>query len=181
MIINVRGTSGSGKTWVMKKVMETLGHWEPIGTEGRKKPLYYVNTKYRGVIVLGHYESMCGGCDNVGSAKAVYDLIQDILSSHKKPTILCEGLLLSEDTKWCSQLEDLRVIYLITPLSQCLKQIEARRASVGNEKPLNPANTTNRIKVIERSRLKLKESGIIAIRSSVNQAPSIILKWIKGK
>lgn len=177
-VINIRGTSGSGKTWVMKKVMETLGNWEGIPKPGRKQPLYYLNTKYKGVVVLGHYESNCGGCDNIGSAKAVYDLIQEVSESIKKPTILCEGLLLSEDTKWCSQLDDLKVIYLITELEQCLKQIESRRASVGNDKPLNPANTVKRVNVINRSRLKLDGLGIITRRTSVNQAPRLILKWL---
>lgn len=144
----------------------------------RKKPLYYYNGR---LAILGHYESPCGGCDTIGSARAVYELIQSVKEKHPKIPILCEGLLLSEDTKWSSQLVDLRVIYLTTPLDECLKRIKSRRESVGNDKPLNPANTENRVAVIERSRLKLIDNGVICRRATSKQAPTIILDWINGR
>jgi hypothetical protein len=146
--------------------------WTSQFIDGRKRPLYYQHSN--GILVLGHYESPCGGCDTIGSARAVYDLIQTLSA----PVILCEGLLLSEDVKWSSQLKDLRVLYLVTPLNQCLAWIKSRRASVGNEKPLNPANTANRVSVIERSRVKLGSLGIYCRRCTVGQAPGIVLSWI---
>src|SRR5580658_4523105 len=39
--IQVRGTSGSGKSTVMRSIMKKLGEWQPIFTDGRKKPLAY--------------------------------------------------------------------------------------------------------------------------------------------
>lgn len=179
MIIQIRGTSGSGKSTVMKRVMERLGPAEAQYIVGRKKPQTY---KYNGLIyVLGHYESACGGCDTIGSARAVYELIETLRHGPDRARhILCEGLLLSEDVKWSSQLPDLRVIYLTTPLETCLAQIKQRRAAVGNEKELNPKNTTNRLAVIERSRVKLKELGVVCVRNSSDQAVDTILRWLKG-
>ncbi len=183
-VIQIRGTSGSGKTTVMKQVMNG-GEWNAAYIEGRKRPLYYesVALDWPRTVVLGHYESACGGCDTIGSARAVYDLIQrvrgtDVLSSTDS-VILCEGLLLSEDVKWSSQLPDLKVIYLLTPIEQCLRQIEGRRKEAGNDKPLNPDNTKNRVYVIERSRVKLKEAGVTVCRCSADLAPSVIMSWIR--
>lgn len=178
LIIQIRGTGGSGKTTVMKQVMDLLGEWEwePVMVAGRKKPLYY---RQRNLIVLGHYEAACGGCDTIGSAAQVYALIKTL---PKSTIIICEGLLLSEDTKWSSQVEhELRIVYLTTPIEQCLSQIEGRRAAVGNEKPLNPKNTTKRVDVIERSRVKLTEQGILCRRASSTQAASIIIGWVKKR
>lgn len=175
MIIQIRGTSGSGKTTVMRKVMAQIGPWEPeYQTKGRKKPLLYTNRQ--GVRVLGHYESACGGCDTIGSAGKVYDLIQT-LKYRGFPT-LCEGLLLSEDTKWTLQLDDVRALFLTTSLETCLAQIKSRRAEAGNEKELNVKNTSNRVAVIERARVKLNAAGIITRRASSDQAVGIILNWL---
>jgi hypothetical protein len=174
MIIQIRGTSGSGKSTVMRKVMDLVGVWEPVYKEGRKQPLYYTSN---GIVVLGHYNSPCGGCDTIGSARAVFDLIKSIDAK----IIICEGLLLSEDVKWSSQLTDLRVIFLTTPLDQCLTWIAGRREKAGNDKPLNPSNTTNRVGVIERARMKLSLVGVQCSQCSAGKAPSVIISWIKNE
>lgn len=171
LIIQVRGTSGSGKSTVMKRVMDSLD-LVPEYEEKRKRPLFY--SQGLRLAVLGHYESPCGGCDTIGSARAVYDLIQRL--THR--IIICEGLLLSEDVKWSSQLKNLRIIYLTTPVERCLAQIRSRREEAGNDKPLNEDNTRRRVAVIERSRVKLIDLGVRCIRASANQAPNIIRKWI---
>lgn len=166
----------------MKRVMDGFT-WQGNYINGRKKPLYYRCVTERvlrsqiGVYVLGHYDSACGGCDNIGSAAAVYELVYKVIDNrvesvaahHNKYVILCEGLLLSEDTKWSSQLPELTVHYLTTPLETCISQIKSRRLEAGNTKPLNTKNTTNRFGVIERSRKKLLDMGIHCVRGTVNQ------------
>lgn len=182
MIIQVRGTSGSGKSTVVKQVMSLTGidNWKPVygvlrGVK-RKKPLYY---QYGHRVILGHYESPCGGCDTIGSAKQTYELIQDYEASFRDRTILCEGLLLSEDTKWSSQLSNLHILYLVTSLEVCLDRICSRRKAAGNHKPLNEENTRRRVGVITKSRLKLQESGAKCYRVSDRQAPNVILKLLR--
>jgi hypothetical protein len=77
-------------------------------------------------------------------------------------------------------MKDLRVVYLTTPLETCLSQITSRRLAAGNTKELNPANTTNRVRVIERSRLKLVEAGVVCRRANTKQAIALILDWIEN-
>lgn len=176
-VIQIRGTSGSGKSTAIRRFMDlvaerTAAPWVPHHEEGRKKPLYYRHLPTR-LAVLGHYESVCGGCDTIGSAREVYELIQSLPSRIQH--VICEGLLLSEDTKWTSQLTDVYVLFLTTPVETCLAQIEDRRAAKGNDKPLNPDNTVNRVATIERARLKLENLGVRIRRCSANQAPGRIL------
>lgn len=75
VIIQVRGTSGSGKTTAVRKVMAELGEWEPGFVEGRKRPLFY---KRERVAVLGHYEVPCGGGDTIGSVPEIFAAIKKL-------------------------------------------------------------------------------------------------------
>lgn len=176
MIIQIRGTSGSGKTWAMKETMRLLGEWEPVYRAGRKRPLYYRLRSRPSVVVLGHYETDCGGCDTIGSARAVYELIGSLPGGVEH--VLSEGLLLSEDVKWSLRMPDLRVLFLITPPGRCLAQVLTRREGAGNDRPLNSANTLNRVKTIERARVKLLGAGRYVRRGSAAQVAGFVLRWL---
>jgi len=184
MIIQLRGTSGSGKSTAVRRIMEGFvagsnARFDPVYVAKRKQPLYYEygEEPETRVIVLGHYESPCGGCDTIGSAREVFELIESIQC--KARFVICEGLLLSEDTKWSVQLKNLRVLFLTTPIERCLAQIKSRRAEAGNEKELDPRNTVNRVATIERARGKLLEAGVDCRRCSPEQAPKIVLSWLR--
>jgi ABC-type dipeptide/oligopeptide/nickel transport system ATPase component len=56
VIIQLRGTSGSGKSTAMRRVMDSLGDWNAVYAPGRKKPqLYYTaaGSEWGRVAVLG--------------------------------------------------------------------------------------------------------------------------------
>ena len=184
MIIQIRGTSGSGKTTVMRRVIDLispLSDWEKQFVVGRKQPESY---RFGRTYVLGHYEATCGGCDNIGSAPNVYQLIQRIMErglDHRH--ILCEGLLLSEDTKWTMELAkeyDVRVVFLTTPVETCIEQVKQRREAAGNTKEFNVENTSNRVYVIERARLKLAANGVACRRCSSDQAATVVMNWLRS-
>lgn len=180
MIIQIRGTSGSGKTWVMKEFMKGYD-WEPEFKPPRKKPLLYRTwlTPNKTMVVLGHYEAACGGCDTIGSCPNIFELIGDLPDDD---IIVCEGLLLSEDVKWTSQVEDqVVVIYLSTSVETCIEQIKSRRLLVGNDKPLNETNTRNRVNVIKKSREKLKRFAHVKIKNAAaRQAPKLLDRIINN-
>lgn len=175
MILQIRGTSGSGKSTVMRQIMDQYSSWNSIYQPGRKKPLYYAK---RSLIVLGHYESACGGCDTIGSARQVHELVTKLHGAGPGRTILCEGLLLSEDVKWTKQLEDVRCLFLTTPVETCLKRIRERRRRAGNTKPLKEDNTRNRVRTIERARTKLMDAGVPCRRVSNSQAVRLVTRWL---
>lgn len=178
-IIQVRGTSGSGKTTVMREVMDGITNkWKPNFIEGRKRPLYY---SYMGLYaVLGHYEIDCGGCDTIGSVPQVFRVIESLQSNFK--FILGEGLLLSEDVIWVEKY-DANILFLTTSVDRCLKRVEKRQQAKGR-KPKDPERVvrklTTRIGTIERARLRLLEKpNILCRRASSKQASKIILKWLE--
>lgn len=82
-IVNVRGTSGAGKTTLIRAIIGMYETMSPVTVPGRKQPLYYIlkrGNKARpaddlslaeepvpDLALLGHYESACGGCDTISS------------------------------------------------------------------------------------------------------------------
>ncbi len=175
LVIQIRGTSGSGKTTVARDVIERF-KLEAAYTDGRRNPIWY--TKDR-ICILGSYESTCGGCDNVGAAPACYNLLQEAKKEHD--VVIMEGLLLSEDKKWTKQMQDdgdeVKVLFLNTPLSLCINRVKARRLAAGNYKPFNEANTTKRVDVIGRAKKVLVEYGVACFTRDIKVATSCVWVW----
>ena len=182
MIIQIRGTSGSGKTTVMRKVMGSLNLWTPQFVEGRRQPLYYRHKKREGLIVLGHYEIDCGGCDTIGSAPKVYQTLQML----DFQIALSEGLLWSEDVRWTTELQDsgqevnkVRSVFLTTDPEECLRRVVIRQAG---RKPVDPERVRRklmtRVGTINRARMRLIDAGVFCRRFSGRQAVKAIKKWL---
>jgi predicted kinase len=177
MIINIRGTGGSGKSTVVRRVMEHYPYKTPIYIEGRRQPFYYLLMRTVAGIphcltVPGHYETPTGGCDTIQKIDDVYSIIngaalattyQGLLATH---SVIFEGIISQDDVKRAVDLKDrvgaenFLVIVLTTPLDECLKGIQMRRDARGDERPLNPKNTENRSKRVKQIALRLKDAGV---------------------
>lgn len=180
LVVQVRGTSGSGKTWVMKQVMTYLGYWQPVMSLCGHFPLY--NLSENKVAVIGVYGKVNRGCDRLGSAHNIYDLARSLLDGQTE-AVLAEGLLLSNDVKWTAQLQDfdLRVLFLSTPLDVCLHQLESRREQSGNSRPINLMVTCNRVRHIRSARSRLQDLGVWCPMVSPGQAVRVILEWLSER
>lgn len=183
-VIQIRGTSGSGKSTAVQEIITANLVMTPKYVTGRKRPLYYDGLSLKGTIaVLGHYEIPCGGCDTIGSVPQVFDVL-DKLSPYQ--FVLCEGLLLSEDVKWVLAFRekgfDFKIVFLTTTEAQCLDRVRRRQQDKGRE-PADPERVrrklTRRIETIERARLRLVDAGVSCFRMPQSQAVSTILRWLK--
>lgn len=193
-IYQVRGTSGSGKTTVVRRVMECVGEWESVPRPSGRRPLYYrtpADSEWGRVVVLGSYEAACGGCDGLPSVREVYELIKEIRGGNGDVPVVCEGLLLSEDTKWALQSHGLRCYYLTTPVDVCADRVKQRRGGEsidadkgpdrsGRPKPTAREKLTIRYRTIERSRIKLTDAGVPCVRCSLDQCVEMILRRLPG-
>ena len=185
LVIQIRGTSGSGKSTIVHKLLKGKKGfdkaWDPVFKEGRKKPLCYLKDR---VLILGHYEIDCGGCDTIGSAPQIYNSILE-LEQDDYDVAITEGLLWSEDVKWTVKLKEegfeILSLFLNTPLKQCLEWVEQRQAG---RKPADPERVirklSTRIQTIERARLRLVQAGVSCRRVSPDQAFEIIRKKINA-
>ena len=162
MIVQLRGTSGSGKSTVVRNIMALKKDWIRVKVEGRKQPIGYLSVAEPALAVMGHYETACGGCDTIPSMDRIYDLIRE--AADKGFNVLYEGLLISAEVNRAVELgktHDFLVLGIELPLELCLASInERRRAKKPDAPDVNPKNTEAKWKQTQRSMVRLAESGV---------------------
>jgi predicted kinase len=131
VIITLRGTSGTGKTTLVRKIKEQYHRKEAHYVDGRKQPIRYTlrHENGRSLSVLGSYETTCGGCDTIKTLDQMFELARE--SHYLGHDVLMEGLLLSPE-KWRTvalHTNGLPVLALALdiPLEVCLDRVNARR------------------------------------------------------
>lgn len=165
MIINIRGTSGSGKSTIVRKIIKNYKTKTTYRKKGRKQPLGYVYHRPGGksLAVVGHYETPCGGCDTINDTFEIFTLVRE---SHKAGfDVLFEGLLIAADVNRVGALHTdglpLLVIEIDLPIEDCLQSVNERRKE---RKPdateVNPKNTTAKHKGVKLSIERLKSLGV---------------------
>lgn len=157
MIINIRGTHGSGKSTIIRNLMDRYNaRPESYLTmkSGKQKPRGYVMTIFsRKVYVVGSYETACGGCDAIQP----YDLIwPQVVEYAQQGNVLFEGALVSSSYGSIGRNSEVYgdtfvFAFLDTPLDVCLDRIKARRLAKGNLKPVDPKNTEHKHQCVEHS------------------------------
>lgn len=153
-IVNLRGTSGAGKTETVRRLMKQQ-RAVPTEHDKRGRPVDYVMKLDNGVkvFVLGRYDSVCGGCDTFKDGAK--EIMLRIGRYHSRGHVLFEGLLISgywgSFGEWAQQFGKHFVLaQLTTPLDVCLERVQKRRLARGDTKPFNPKNTVDRWHVSRR-------------------------------
>jgi ABC-type dipeptide/oligopeptide/nickel transport system ATPase component len=172
MILNIRGTSGSGKSTAVRAIMALSTNIMPIKADPvilgkkRKNPLaYLMECGGARVGVMGHYAADCGGCDTLPNYELTFELIKE---RHRDGYhVLFEGLLVAHDKKQCKALwewlgrKDFAILELTETLETCLSSVRERRARKGADPDtFNPQNTIRRYQEVVRSCQQLEEHGI---------------------
>jgi hypothetical protein len=168
MIISLRGTNGSGKSTVVRELMDA-GKVSPIhGALGVRNPEAYrvlLPGVKQPLYVLGPYNVECGGCDRI----IPYDLIIALIDKYAaRGNVLFEGVIVaSVYGRVGEQLERYRdravVAYLPTTLEECIARVQKRRDERGDARPFNPRNLTSKYKTIARWRERMIEEGKLKV------------------
>lgn len=159
-IINIRGTHGSGKSTVVKRVLERYGSTR-LGND--KKPEgYRVDLPWgKQLYVVGSYETACGGCDAIQPYSLIWPRVVEYAQLGH---VLFEGALVSSSYgnigRASEEYGDQFVFaFMTTPLEVCLQRIAARRLARGDTRPLNPKNTEGKLRSIQGSLPKIIALG----------------------
>ncbi len=186
MIINIRGTSGTGKSTLVRDLMGLYGTRIPYYYDGRRQPIGYRlvhpiaafgrhprggpadEGSCRPLTVVGHYETDCGGCDTINSQDLIFDLVRQYHSEGFD--VVFEGLLISAEVNNTAALHQdgmpLKVFAIELPIEECLRRVNERRRAkakrVGKEYKgdVNPRNTVAKERGVINSMRRLEDLGV---------------------
>src|SRR6266576_2151350 len=135
MIISLRGTSGSGKSHLVRQVTNRYERHREWHKLGRVKPYYVVhgrNPRGRCLVVPGHYEIANGGVDTLKTLDDAYSIAQ--WAARQEFDVLMEGKNMSDGVGHVNGLMcekfDVRVVHIDEPIEQCVQSVRARGHSI---------------------------------------------------
>lgn len=169
MIINVRGTHGSGKSTLVRQIMRGY-ECTPVYMEGRRLPIGYTcltADRDPPLFVLGHYEGdTSGGCDNVPNVRVMYKYIRRY--AKRGFHVLYEGIVAQHGTPHIIAMHQegfrIRVISLDIPAAKSIRAVRRRRRARGNDKPFDPKNTRDELDRVRWCNIKLRKHGVRVTR-----------------
>lgn len=204
MIIQVRGTSGAGKTHLVRMLMKQYSHVTPVRPDviptgkKRKHPIGYIlslpDSIAKDLFVPGHYETACGGADTINWAKTPanapvpgisgWDWVNQLVESYANNGlhVLYEGLMVGYDKRHIRAFHKefpCAIIGLNTSLRECIDNVKRRRAERGDTSRFISHNTRQRIPVFQRGMDVLSGEGIPVYQISVDEAFLKCLDWLE--
>lgn len=185
MIINVRGTHGSGKSMVVRRYLKLF--WEDrvdiLHVPDRARPFGYHCRRSDGKMtaILGSYESTCGGCDTIPQIETVYSEVKkQVALGHD---VLFEGILAQHSAGRLLELQPLGliVVVLTTPLETCIEAVRQRRLKRGDDRPFDPKNVIKEHRSVESSTRRLTASGVVIRHFGRDEAFSFVAENLGGQ
>jgi len=171
VIFNLRGTNGTGKSTVahhliQKSGAEPLEFWPGTRKPNSKPKAYAGQWKGVPIVILGSYETVCGGMDTITDINDAADLIAQYGTDDRFPIMFYEGLFISHCLGTVAKrmtdegLKDRTILgYLDTPLEECLRRVHKRRADRGQTKPFKEQNVVDDYQRVDWNRAKATREG----------------------
>ena len=166
MIVNIAGTSGSGKSHLVRdfiKWVKQFGIVKPCFIDDRKDPIGYdIILKHSKTIhLVGAYENAdTAGCDTIRDVVWLYEYI---LEQHRAgKDVIYEGLFMMNMTRGpqlAAETNSVYVIRLSDPLAVCIASINDRRKARGEGPLLKKENTESNFKRSESYCDKMRRAG----------------------
>ena len=188
MIIQLRGTSGSGKSTIVRSLLDGGYDSHSLGDEldelmpthlvmSRRQPIGHIVRKReftKPIYILGHYHTPCGGCDTLGGFGNdwIYSFAE-ILHNNGYHVVM-EGLIIAVDRRLSSDFLKRKVSYQTLELNlsveECVKSVIERRAKKGKDGNFNRKSLESRILTISNIHKRLEtEYGVKIFRGNREQ------------
>lgn len=198
MIINIRGTNGSGKTHLARQLIgETAApinlvkYPSPTKKDPNREAFVEGWGTPGGFLAVGSYKQGCGGMDTIPSFAIQQDAVVAALERGcAAEHIICEGVLASTVAgSWLEfftgprvHFEQVLIAYLDTPLELCLERITARQiAAKGEAREIKTDLVRDKIKAINATRAKFDAAGIDTVTLRHDLALSDLKAYIEFK
>ena len=178
VVINIRGTNGSGKTTVMKQMINMFGNTPLLRKEKVWAYQCHFEPRY---FVLGRYEKELDGCDTIPTLGHVSEGVARL---SEKGNVLFEGILVSIVTKpWVELAESLpgcRFVFatLDTPSELCVERVRERRRKMGESGSWNPKNLLVKHEAVMHAHSLLKDAGMDVRWLSHKYPTQQLINWM---
>ena len=193
-IVNVRGSNGSGKSSLVRQLMEYLGPADLFKFDGKPAGYRFSRPDGQRIFVMGMYRTPCGGLDSTFSYRDAADdviLCIDLLAD--KGHVVCEGVVAMSSYGF-ARLSSLatsqeekgnHVVFALldTPLEICIERTEARRAAKatlkGKEsKPFDPQNLSAKYHGVHKDQKRLAGAGYDCRMLPYQDPLPTLLQWL---
>ena len=189
MIINIRGISGSGKTYTMRKIMagfpQTMVRFKRqiVGLRADREVGHRLDTGPRQAFVVGSYNKvMSGGCDAIKNMETLESLVSRYAGQGQD--VLFEGIFVAGvHSRWIELARrnpdwDMRIIFLTTDYDTCVERVRQRRASKGIVRAWNMNNMLDFKARMVRQHAHFRRAGISIYDLSVDSCISTVRRWL---
>lgn len=187
MIINIRGTSGAGKSWVVRQLMKRFSA-ELVYLPNVKRPVgHQVLPSTR---IAGPYINANGGCDDLTNHYMSYDALGELIRSWdaEGQNVVFEGLIISgifgRYLDLARSVKDYRWVFLDMPLEVCRQRMAERRlakaAATGKPPPALVAadKIAGKFEEVTRVYYKCKAIDLPVWKVSGEEAVELIAGWL---
>jgi len=176
MILDIRGTNGSGKSYIAHTLIKKYNS----SYDGIKGGYHIPELE---LFICGPYLSNSGGCDRLETQDEIQSLVTKSACRYKN--VFFEGILSSHIFRRWNDLaadqllsDDYRFIFLDTPLQTCIDRVKKRRFKKGNTKPLDTYWLEYDFLRIKRVCIKLNKAGRQVFILKSNESVECILGWL---
>jgi hypothetical protein len=167
VVIQVRGTHGSGKTSAVRAFMERYPHENLYNADGKIVAVQVTVPEFRRpVYLIGKYDNACGGMDAI---KTQEEAATRVINAWRcGGHVLCEGVLSSGVSaagtfpRMLIEAVDpqkLKFRSMNTPLEVCIERVVQRRAGRGKDGPFDPRNVVAKYKQVLSAHKKYEDGG----------------------
>lgn len=178
MIVNLRGTNGSGKSTIVKCFLQMKPYIEVFGVLGPRRPeAYKVRLPNRWLYAIGPYQTNTGGIDAMPLSSG--ELIVLLEKYRKLGHIIFEGVIISTFYgavgEWlCAHKDEAIVGFMDTPLDVCLEALASRKSGHrGTE------HVAGKIKAIARVKERMYADGLRTTWLARETAFETVKGWLK--
>ncbi len=184
MIVNLRGTNGSGKSTVIfqlldGKTVEVVPLASYQSKAGRERFVEGYLCQELDLVVVGKYATACGGCDGIPTQDLICESVRK--ASTLAQNVLFEGVivstLFSRYSDLAKELGGFTFAYMDTPLETCLARIQARNGG----KPIKEDLVASKVRAILSTKEKARSAGHQVLDVPHKDATKSILNLIRRK